>query len=142
MLAQVSEATKNSDRKEKTDTIFTSIIQSDIPRSEVTKERLQHEAIGVVGAGIETSMRALTISIYHIVNNPSTYHRLREELFAAIPDPEKMPSWTVLQKLPFLAACIEECEDNLINMGISIINVFDISSKAFLWDCTASPSPA
>ncbi|KAI0437891.1 cytochrome protein [Xylaria telfairii] len=108
MLAQVSEAIKNSGRKEKTDTIFASIIHSDIPRSEVTKDRLQHEAIGVVGAGIETSMRALTISIYHIVNNHSTYNRLREELFAAIPNPKRMPSWTVLQQLPFLTACIEE----------------------------------
>ncbi|KAI0452902.1 cytochrome protein [Xylaria acuta] len=108
MLAQVSEAIKNSDGKEKPDTIFASIIQSDIPRSEVTKERLQHEAMSVVGAGLETTMRTLTISVYHIVENPSTYHRLREELFTAIPDPEKIPSWAVLQQLPFLTACIEE----------------------------------
>ncbi|KAJ2997326.1 hypothetical protein NUW58_g683 [Xylaria curta] len=108
MLAQVSEAIKNADRKEQPDTIFTSIVQSDIPRSEVTPERLQHEAISVVGGGIETTMRALTVSVYHIANNPSTYRRLHEELLKAIPDPEKMPSWAVLQNLPYLAACVEE----------------------------------
>lgn len=108
MLAQVSEALKNSDEKEKPDTIIASIIQSDIPRSQVTKERLQHEAMSLVGAGLETTMRTLTLSFYHIVDNPSTYHRLREEIFAAIPDPEKIPPWAVLQQLPFLTACIEE----------------------------------
>ncbi|RYC62790.1 hypothetical protein CHU98_g3420 [Xylaria longipes] len=108
MLAQVSEAIKNSNRKEKPDTIFTSIIQSDIPRSEVTKERLQHEAIAVVGAGFETTMRALTISVYHIVDNPSTHLHLREELLTAISNPENMPSLAVLEQLPFLTACIEE----------------------------------
>ncbi|KAI1754811.1 cytochrome protein [Xylaria castorea] len=108
MLAQVSEVIENSDGKEKHETIFASIIRSDIPRSEVTQERLHHEAIGIVGAGIETTMRTLTISVYHIVDNPSTCHRLREELFTAIPDAEKVPSWEILQQLPFLTACIEE----------------------------------
>ncbi|KAI0465626.1 cytochrome protein [Xylaria cf. heliscus] len=106
--SQVSEAIENSDRKEQPDTIFTSIIQSNIPRSEVTKERLHDEATAVIGAGIETVMRTLTISVYHIINNPTIYNRLREELFTAIPDPEKMPSWEALQQIPFLAACIEE----------------------------------
>lgn len=110
MLAQVTEAIDNAGGKEQPDTIFTSIIQSDIARSEVTHDRLQHEAISVVGAGIETTMRTLTISVYHITNNPTVHQRLREELLQAIPDPENMPSWAALQKLPFLSACIEECK--------------------------------
>ncbi|KAI0543835.1 cytochrome protein [Xylaria curta] len=108
MLAQVSEVIKNSDSKEKHNTIFASIIRSDMPRAEVTQERLQHEATALVGAGLETTMRTLTVSVYHITDNPSTYHRLRDELFTAIPDPEKIPSWESLQQLPFLTACIEE----------------------------------
>ncbi|KAI0205556.1 cytochrome protein [Astrocystis sublimbata] len=108
ILAQVSQAIKDSESKQPPDTIFASIIQSDIPRSEVTKERLHHEALAIVGAGIETTARTLTLSVFHILNNPSTYRRLREELFAAIPDSEKIPPWTALQQLPFLTACIEE----------------------------------
>ncbi|KAI1745268.1 cytochrome protein [Xylaria scruposa] len=108
MLAQVSEVIENSDSKEKQNTIFASIIRSDMPRAEVTPQRLQHEAIAVVGAGLETTMRTLTVSVYHIIDNRSIYHRLRDELFTAIPDPEKIPSWELLQQLPFLTACIEE----------------------------------
>ncbi|KAI0192310.1 cytochrome P450 [Xylaria flabelliformis] len=108
MLAQVSEVIKDSESREKHNTIFASLLRSNLPRAEVTQERLHHEAIGVVGAGLETTMRTLTVSVYHIVNNPFTYHRIRDELFAAIPDPEKIPSWETLQTLPFLTACIEE----------------------------------
>lgn len=67
MLTQVEEALDNAHDKDVKghcpDTIFTSIIQSDTPRSKVTPLRLQHEAISVVGACIETTMRALTISV-------------------------------------------------------------------------------
>ena len=114
MTAQVKEALDGAAKKEQPDTIFTSIIQSDIPRSEITVDRLQHEAISVVGAGIETTMRTLTISVFHIVDNPAVHKRLREELNAAIPKPDMIPSWEELEKLPFLTACIHECEFNLL----------------------------
>lgn len=109
MRAQVQEALAGAANKEQPDTIFTSIIQSDIPKSEITVERLQHEAISVVGAGIETTMRALTISAFHIVHNPDVHRRLREELKEAIPHSDRMLSWEELEKLPFLTACIHEC---------------------------------
>ncbi|KAF2971661.1 hypothetical protein GQX73_g1881 [Xylaria multiplex] len=108
LSVQVIETINNSDQKEQPDTIFTSIIQSDIPRSEVTKERLLDEATNLIGAGVETTMRTLTISIYHITTNPSVHQRLREELFKAIPNSEEMPSLEVLQRLPYLTLCIEE----------------------------------
>ncbi|TGJ85578.1 hypothetical protein E0Z10_g3226 [Xylaria hypoxylon] len=108
LLTQVTETIENSDKKERPDTIFTSIIQSDIPRSEVTEERLRHEATNLVGAGVETTMRTLAISFYHIPKSPSIQQRLREELFKAIPNSEEMPSLEALQQLPFLTACIEE----------------------------------
>ncbi|KAL4934485.1 cytochrome P450 [Aspergillus undulatus] len=112
MLAQVQEALSNAEEKDpngqRPDTIFTSIIQSDIPRSEVTAERLQHEAISVMGAGMETTMRTLSLSIFHITNNSWVSRRLREELLEAIPDPGAIPSWEALEQLPFLTACINE----------------------------------
>lgn len=110
MTAQVKEVLNGAAGKEQPETIFTSIIQSDIARSEVTVERLQHEAIGLIGAGIETTMRTLTVSVFHIVDSPAVYQRLRAELQAAIPDPDRIPAWEVLEKLPFLTACIHEGE--------------------------------
>lgn len=110
MTAQVKVALAAASEKEQADTIFTSIIQSDIPKSEITVERLQHEAISVVGAGIETTMRTLTITVFHILDNPQVHKRLKQELIEAIPDAEKMPPWETLEKLPLLTACIHECE--------------------------------
>lgn len=110
MTSQVKEALAAASEKEQADTIFTSIIQSDIPKSEITVERLQHEAISVVGAGIETTMRTLTITVFHILDNPDVHKRLRQELIEAIPTPDQIPQWEALEKLPLLTACIHECE--------------------------------
>ncbi|KAL4805094.1 cytochrome P450 [Aspergillus unguis] len=101
-------AQEKDTKNERPGTIFTSIINSDTPRSEVTSMRLQHEATSVVGAGIETTTRALSISIFHIANNPWIDKRLREELTAAIPDPDNIPTWEALEQLPFLSACVNE----------------------------------
>ncbi|KAL4901410.1 hypothetical protein BDW74DRAFT_187646 [Aspergillus multicolor] len=112
MLTQVNEALGHAQevdtKNQRPETILTSIIQSDVPRSEVAPERLQHEAISLMGAGIETTMRALTLSIFHITNTPWVNQRLREELKDAIPDPANLPSWEALEQLPFFAACINE----------------------------------
>ncbi|KAK1144850.1 hypothetical protein N8T08_004863 [Aspergillus melleus] len=96
---------KASDRK----TVFNALLESDLPPQEVTLNRLQHEAITVIGAGFETTKYALTVASFHIINTPSIYLRLRRELDAAIPDPNHIPSLSELEKLPYLTACIQEC---------------------------------
>ncbi|KAH8749226.1 cytochrome protein [Diaporthe sp. PMI_573] len=131
MTAQVKEALAGAAEKEQPDTIFTSIIQSDIPRSEVTVDRLQHEAISVVGAGIETTMRTLTISVFHIVDNPEVYRKLGEELKAAIPNPDKIPAWEDLEKLPFLTACIQESLRLAYGTSQRIPRIFDQEEIAY-----------
>lgn len=50
----------------------------------------------------------LTMTAFHIIDNPHVYRRLRDELDEAIPDPDAMPAWAQLQQLPYLSACIEE----------------------------------
>lgn len=100
---------KNRDVKEASHrTIFMDIIDSDLPPHEVSLLRLQNEAVSVIGAGFETTRWALTVACYHILANPSINKRLRDELKEAIPDPDQIPSWAVLQELPYLSACIEE----------------------------------
>lgn len=47
------------------DTVFSAILQSDLPPEEVSLVLLQHEAISVVGAGIETTLRALSVAGFH-----------------------------------------------------------------------------
>lgn len=100
-------AAATSDTKEK-ETIFTAMLGMDLPPSEITTTRLQHEAISVVGAGIETTMRALSVISYHILANPDILMHLRSELDEAIRDGQSMPSFETLSQLPYLTACIME----------------------------------
>lgn len=107
-------------KQKQRDTIFNTILDSDLPPEEVTLKRLQHEAISVVGAGLETTLRALTVATFHILSNPPVYTRLLEELEQSIPDPLAMPSWDSLMQLPYLSACIDECESNF-EKGLSVL---------------------
>lgn len=86
------------------------LLNSRLPREELTEERLQHEAVSIVGAAFDTTRQALTMVCFHIIANPDIYQRLHQELVDAIPDPDNMLAWTDLQKLPYLSACIEEGE--------------------------------
>ena len=90
------------------DTVFHAILQSDLPPEQLSELRLQHEAISVVGAGLETINTVLTLACFHIYNNPTVFDRLRAELNTAIPDITNPPSLAELQRLPYLSACIEE----------------------------------
>lgn len=89
-------------------TVFATLLDSGLPAEELTLTRLQHEAISLIGAGIETTKRALSVGTFHILDNPAIFARLREELIAAIPDPDAPPPLEVYEKLPYLNACIEE----------------------------------
>jgi cytochrome P450 len=88
--------------------VFAVLLNSKLPPSELSKERLQHEAVSIIGAGFDTTRQMLTMIAFHIIHNPHVYQRLRTELAEAIPDPTKMLSWAQLQQLPYLTACIEE----------------------------------
>ena len=99
---------KPRDAEKSHDTVFNALLESSLPPEELSVMRLQHEAISVTGAGIETTMRALSLASFHIIANPPVFRRLREELITAIPDPENPPSWDELGKLPYLSACIDE----------------------------------
>ncbi len=88
--------------------MFADLLDSNLPPQELTAIRLQHEAITVVGAGLETTKWTLTVAFYYILADPTIHKRLREELETAIPDPSVIPSWSQLQRLPYLSACVEE----------------------------------
>ena len=77
---------------------------------ELSLNRLQNEALSVIGAGIETTKRALSVASFHLLNTPSALLRLRHELTNFIPDTTKPPSLTELEALPYLSACVEESQ--------------------------------
>ena len=96
------------EKKTAPDTVFQALLQSNLPAEEISETRLQHEAMSVVGAGLETINTVLTLACFHVYDNPAIFERLRNELNAAIPNIANPPSLAELQRLPYLSACIEE----------------------------------
>ncbi|KAL1615381.1 hypothetical protein SLS54_009035 [Diplodia seriata] len=94
-------------------TVFTEILTSNMPDSEKDTERLSREAQAMVQAGIETVSWSLTTNLTYLLSNPHALARLHAELLAAIPpspnsSPADLPSWTTLEQLPYLSACVLE----------------------------------
>ncbi len=111
MESQIKTLLSSNNQEEKLesqDTVFAELMNSRLPPHEVSRHRLQNEAVSVIGAGFETTRWALTVQSYFILANPEIHQRLCRELREAIPDPEVIPAWSELQKQPYLSACIEE----------------------------------
>lgn len=99
---------KASNAEKSSQTVFAALLDSDLPPEDLSLTRLQEEARALIGAGIETTKRALSVASFHILDNPAILKRLREELISAIPDSKNPPPLEVYEKLPYLSACIEE----------------------------------
>ncbi|KAL6716018.1 hypothetical protein ACLMJK_006980 [Lecanora helva] len=107
-VIKIKEGDKEGYPSEKRKTVFTDILDSNLPPREKTVPRLQQEAAGVVGAAIETTKTTLSIATFHILNNPNVRQRLTTELQeATFKDPQN-PTWTELEQLPYLTAVIKE----------------------------------
>lgn len=111
LLAQIVALKKN--QAVKADTSVTSVFQAmiedpELPSEQKENARLNDEVQIVVAAGISTTGWALSVGGFHIIRDPNIYARLRKELEDAIPDPQKIPSWSELEKLPYLSGCIRE----------------------------------
>ncbi|KAI1497820.1 cytochrome P450 [Biscogniauxia marginata] len=91
-----------------TPSLFTALLESDLPPAELSTKRLQHEAISIIAAGIETTMWCLSACSYHLLANPTILEKLKAELVAAIPDPDRIPDLDSLMQLPYLTNVIDE----------------------------------
>lgn len=90
-------------------TVMQAIVDDpDLPEEQKSHTRLNDEAQVLMGAGVTTTGWALSVGSFHIINNPKIYAALRKELSDAIPNPQNIPSWTELERLPYLSGCIRE----------------------------------
>ncbi|KAI1111785.1 cytochrome P450 [Nemania sp. NC0429] len=105
VLANQQAGTKPSSGRK---TVFSEMVASDIPRSELRPGRLLQEAQSLVGAGFETTAWTLTIGTFHILDNPSVLSRLKSELEEAMPDARNILPLLELEKLPYLSAVSKE----------------------------------
>lgn len=90
-------------------TIFHEILASPhLPESEKRPSRLWQDAQTVVLAGTVTTATTLSTLLFFLLSDPHKLERLRSEIFAAIPDKNATMELHVLEKLPYLTACITE----------------------------------
>ena len=89
-------------------TIFGSLLRSDLDLLEKGPQRLADEASAVVGAGTETTSWALSVITFHLLTKPEVLERLVRELNHVVADPKHLPSWLVLEHLPYLGAVVQE----------------------------------
>ena len=90
----------------KAKTIFHGIMQSNIPASEKTVQRLSDEAFVLIVAGGETTARVMTVIMAHLLQDKQLFSRLRQELDQVVkPD---LPSSQALENIPLMKAVIQE----------------------------------
>lgn len=90
-------------------TLFHEILQSNLPASDKSVNRLKDEAAIVVGAGTLTTSWALSVATYHLLASPRILEKLKTELKSAIPNSDgPVVALSVLENLPYLAAVIQE----------------------------------
>ncbi|KOC07349.1 benzoate 4-monooxygenase cytochrome P450 [Aspergillus flavus AF70] len=93
---------------QKNKSIFQDILRSNLPPSEKAPARLAAEANLLLIAGTETTARALSLVLFHILDNPQTLLQLREELAPLMPHPDSRVSVAALESLRFFPAVITE----------------------------------
>lgn len=85
-------------------TIMHALIESNLPAEEKSPLRLWKEGMAMVGAGSETTANALANIHFYVLNNPSIYEKLKDELRAALPDKDAPVALNVVERLPYLVS--------------------------------------
>lgn len=83
-------------------TILYEILKSDLPPEEKTLPRLAQETQTLVGAGTETTGNTLSVTTYHLLEDPNRARRLQLELQSIHPGPAGILEYEQLKKLPYL----------------------------------------
>lgn len=78
--------------------------ESGLPEEDLTVDRLTKEAQILLGAGSVSTARSLHFIIFYLLSNP----HMRERLQGELKDTGETPTWSQLEKLPYLQAVIKE----------------------------------
>lgn len=96
-------------RDPKAGTVFTDLLDSDLPPEEKTEYRLAADGFSLTGAGTETTANMLTCATYFMLRHPDKQARLEKELARAGVDPKgKKLSWAQLEQIPYLYGVVHE----------------------------------
>ena len=86
------------------ETMFTSLADPTLTSEERTLTRLEDEGFLFLGAAIETTAYALSVTLLHLLDNPEILFQLYDELKTVIPEPSTRPPLSVLENLPLLVS--------------------------------------
>ena len=90
-------------------TLFRHLLNSDLPPSELSDQRLSREAQVLIGSGTITTAGTMGFIVYHIMSNPAIKERLQAELKDVMAGyPQQRPTWAQLEKLPYYQAVLKE----------------------------------
>lgn len=103
-------ALQAKDQAEESQSVFHSLLRSDMPPAELSDMRLSADAMALLAAGTATTSSVLTLISFYIISEPRIRNRLRDELGVAMAGVPlgKLLQWTQLEKIPYLNACIKE----------------------------------
>ncbi|KAF1962999.1 cytochrome P450 [Byssothecium circinans] len=89
--------------------VFRHVADSDMPEADRSELRLAREAQVLLGGGTASTARTVGFASYYILSNPDMHARLQHELKDTMADwPQRIPTWSELEKLPFLQAILKE----------------------------------
>ncbi len=83
----------------------------ELPQRDKSAQVQEDTALLYVSAGFETTGFTIETAMYHVLANPDVLSKLKQELaplFGASSKTGGLPSWTELEKLPYLTAVIQE----------------------------------
>lgn len=103
-IADSKGLSKSEKREKKKKTIFQDIVQSKLPPSEKEPARLAAEANLLLIAGTETTAKALSLILFHILDNEPVLQRIREELSPLLPLPSSRVPLAVLCASPYFVS--------------------------------------
>lgn len=118
------------------ESVFHSVLDNPVlPAPEKTLLRLEQEGALLVLAGTESPAKSLNMILYHLLANPEILRKLRAEL-STVSQPA---SWTQLEKLPYLAAVIEEA--HRLSFGVTA-RTARISHETIIYTPTSHVTPS
>ena len=89
--------------------LFHYIVNSDMPESELSTERLAKEAQVLLGAGSASTARTIDFMVYYVIAKEHIRSRLQNELRDVMAGyPDRIPTLAELEKLSYLQAIIKE----------------------------------
>ncbi|KAL8949222.1 MAG: hypothetical protein Q9222_004654 [Ikaeria aurantiellina] len=84
------------------------IVNSQLPPSERSIERVTQEAVTIVGAGLEATTNVLSVIVFEVLKDPHGTARLKKELATVNEDPSALLKYKQIAELPYLSAVIRE----------------------------------